>query len=91
MKNCSSYSLTPSSSDINFSNIYDWWDDNDFNESDKKRKKKKKAKKKAKRKKRKQAKRDFQYRMLEKTADITLHTLSDIAKMYAATKLHSSD
>ena len=88
MKNSDTYSLTTSTSNINFSDVYDWWD---CDELDKPYKKRKKKKKKSKKKKRKQAKRDFQYRMLEKTADITLHTLSDIAKMYAANKLRSSD
>lgn len=48
--------------------------------------KEKKGKKKAKGKFKKQSKREFQYRLIEKSADTILDTTSDIAKMYAESK-----
>lgn len=48
--------------------------------------KEKKGKKKSKNKAKKQSKREFQYRLIEKSADTILDTTSDIAKMYAESK-----
>lgn len=50
------------------------------------KKKKKRKKKKSKGKKKKQSKREFQYRLIEKSADTALCTASAIAKMYAESK-----
>ena len=53
-------------------------------------KKKARAKKKAQKEERKQSQREFTYRMLEKSIDVTLYMVSDITKMYAESKFLSS-
>lgn len=79
------YSLFPEEADSRFTDKFYLF--NDSNDSDwKKKKKQKKKKKKSKSKNKKQSKRDFQYRLIEKSADTALGTASDIAKMYAESK-----
>ena len=68
----------------------------------KKKKKRKKAlkllleddmcnKKKSKKAREKQTKRDFKYRMIEKSADTVLGTASEVVKMYAESKLFPNE
>lgn len=70
-----------------------WWDC-DFDEMEKKKKQKKKKKKKKKKMKKeryKQSKQKFKYKLIEKSVNTILFTLSDIAKIYATNKFHSKN
>lgn len=86
MKNDDFISLSHEDTEVDFGEIYDWWDDDYPKKRKKKRKKKKHKKKKA-----KQSKRELKHRLIEKSADIALRTASDIVKMYAESKLRSSN
>lgn len=78
------YSLTSADSDVNFADVYRWWDC-DLDESETRRKKKKKRKKKS----GKKYKKELKYRLIEKSANVALCTVSDIARMYAESKFRS--
>lgn len=54
------------------------------------KKARKKSRKKYKKKAQKQLQREFMYRLIEKSADTTLCTISDVTKMYAQSKFYSA-
>lgn len=50
----------------------------------------KRAKKKSKKKTKKQLQREFKYRLIEKSADVTMNMISDATRMYMQSKYSSS-